>query len=83
MSAIQWTDSDSRRAEQLWSDYERANDVSGESGRTVGIDPKSGQIWFGESIQDVIAQRDAGGISVPLYFVRVGSPAYYRKGGRQ
>jgi hypothetical protein len=29
----------------------------------------------------VIAQRDAAGIATPLFFMRVGSATYYRKGG--
>ena len=46
--------------------------VSEKVGQTAGIDPASGSIWFGESIQDVIAQRDADGSEAPLFFVRVG-----------
>ncbi len=35
------------------------------------------------SIQDVIAQRDADGNTTPLFFVRVGSETYYRKGAHR
>lgn len=80
MPTAKWSSADSVRAKQIWSDYERCNDVSGLTGQTAGIDPASGRIWFGDSIQDVVAQRDAEGISEPLFVIRVGSATYYRKG---
>jgi hypothetical protein len=52
-------------------------------GQTAGIDPRSERIWLGESIQAVIAQRDSDGSEAPLFFVRVGSATYYRKGARR
>jgi hypothetical protein len=78
-----WTEADSNRAQEIWSKYRQDHDVSGEVGQTAGIDPSSGRIWFGESVQDVIAQRDADGSAAPLFLVRVGSETYYRKGGRR
>ena len=57
--------------------------MSKKVGQTAGVDPASGCIWFGDSIQDVIAQRDAEGSEAPLFFVRVGSATYYRKGGHR
>ncbi|MBM3995635.1 MAG: hypothetical protein FJ303_16005 [Planctomycetes bacterium] len=80
---VQWTDADSARAQQIWSEYQRRHDLSGKIGQTAGIEPISGAIWFGDSIQDVIAQRDAGGSAAPLFFIRVGSETYYRKGGHR
>ncbi|MEX0717405.1 MAG: hypothetical protein WD066_12500 [Planctomycetaceae bacterium] len=68
------------RARELWEEYQRAHDLSRDRGRTAGIDPESGRVWLGESIPDVIRQRDADGIDAPLHFERVGSPAYARKG---
>ena len=47
---------------------------------TAGIDPVSGQIWFGASAKDIVAQMEAEGIVTPLYFVRVGTDYYLRKG---
>lgn len=82
MLASNWTEADSKRALELWSEYRQGHDVSSKSGQTAGIDPTSGSIWFGDSIQDVIAQRDAEGRSSPLFFLRVGSDTYYRKGRR-
>lgn len=77
------TEEDARRAEACWAEYQRAHDVSDRTGQTVGIEPVTGSLWFGESIPDVVNQRNAAGIRKPLHFVRVGSDAYYRKGGRR
>jgi hypothetical protein len=83
MTVSNWTEADSNRAQEIWSEYQQRHDLSDRVGQTAGIDPASGSVWFGDSIQDVIAQRDADGTAVPLFFMRVGSPAYYRKGGRR
>ena len=83
MTVSNSTEVDSTRAQQVWSDYQQHHDVSKKVGETVGIEPVSGRIWFGHSIQDVIAQRDAEGCAAPLFFVRVGSATYYRKGGHR
>lgn len=80
MSIAEWTTADSARAQEIWLDYYKRHDVSAKAGKTAGIEPRSGSIWFGDSIQDVIAQRDAEGNKSPLYFVRVGFETYYRKG---
>lgn len=74
------TKEDALRAEALWEEYQRTHDVSARGGQTAGIDPETGRLWFGESIPEVIAQRDASGVDRPLHFVRIGSTAYYRKG---
>lgn len=81
MAVSNWTEADSKRAQQIWSEYQQHHGLSERVGQTAGIDPTSGAIWFGESIQDVIRQRDADGSNAPLFFVRLGSDAYYRKGG--
>ena len=72
------TEQDSQRAEAIWAEYRKTHDVSGRAGSAVGIDPKSGRLWFGESIVDIVEQLDADGMSIPLHFVRVGSDTYYR-----
>lgn len=82
MTLSKWTDADSSRAQKIWSSYQQCHDLSDKVGQTVGIDPASGCVWIGDSVQDVIAQRDATGSMGPLFFERVGSSAYYRKGGR-
>jgi hypothetical protein len=83
MSVSNWTEADSSRAKQIWSEYQQHHDVSGKKGQTAGIDPGSGCIWFGDSAQDVIAERDAAGNANLLFFVRVGYEYYYRKGGHR
>ena len=56
------------------------------------VDPLQGAMYgIGQDIpfpgklklKGEVAQRDAEGSDAPLYFVRVGFPAYYRKGGRR
>jgi hypothetical protein len=83
MTVSNWTEADSDRARHIWSEYQLHHDLSEKIGQTAGIDPVSGCIRFGESIQDVVAQRDADGSEAPLFFVRVGSTSYYRKGGHR
>ena len=83
MTVSNWTEADSSRAKQIWSEYRHRHDVLEKTGQTAGIEPVSGTIWFGESIEDVIAQRDAAGSRDPLFFMRVGSETYYRKGGHR
>ena len=83
MTLSNWTEADSDQAREIWSEYQQHHDVSERVGQTAGIEPVSGSIWFGDSIQDVIAQRDAARSAAPLFFMRVGSTAYYRKGGHR
>jgi len=83
MTVSTWTESDTAKAEQIWADYQHEHDLSGDVGKTAGIDPKSGRVWIGESIPDVLSQRSADGIESLLFFERVGSKTYYRKGGRR
>ena len=77
------TDIDIQRAQQIWADYQRQQDVSTQQGRTAGIDPVSGRVWLGDTILAISQQLEAEGIDAPLYFVRVGQDHYYRKGGRR
>ena len=83
MSVLNWTAADTARAKEIWADYQRAHDVSGRLGQTVGIDPVSGHIWFGDSIADVVSQRDTDRVDSSLFFERVGAETYWRKGGRR
>jgi hypothetical protein len=82
MKHSNWTQADSIRAKQIWKEYQRQHDLSNRIGQTVGIDPKSGRIWFGESIRDIVTQRDTEGLRSLLFFERIGSQTYFRKGGR-
>jgi hypothetical protein len=83
VTVSQWKEADSIKADEIWRRYQQEHDLSGLTGQTAGIDPTSGNVWFGPSIQEVVARRDAGGSAAALFFVRIGSAAYYRKGGRR
>lgn len=83
MTVSTWTEVDTTKAEKIWSEYQKQNDLSTHAGKTAGIDPSTGRVWIGESIPDVLAKRDADGADSLLFFQRVGSNTYYRKGGRR
>ena len=83
MKVSSWTDRDTERAIRVWSNYQQKHDLSSRKGQSTGIDPNSGRVWFGESIVDIGRQLDAEGLDTPLFFVRVGSDYYFRKGGRR
>src|SRR5438874_11369895 len=76
MLTTKLTEEDARRAEALWAEYQKTHDVTDRIGETVGIEPETGAMWFGESIIDVADQRDAAGMHRPLHVIRVGSDAY-------
>jgi hypothetical protein len=82
MALANWGETDSAKAKQIWAEYQQQRDLSDRIGQTVGIDPHSGRIWFGESIRDIVLQRDAEGLDSPLFFERIGSEAYFHKGNR-
>lgn len=83
MQQKNWNEADTLKARALWAEYLKHNDLSSRIGQTVGIDPQSGRIWFGESIRDIVMQRKAEGLFNPLFFERVGSLTYYRKGSHR
>lgn len=83
MKNSDWTETDSRKAKRLWEIYQKQHNLSDRIGQTVGIDPKSSRIWFGDSIQAIVQQRDQEGLNSPLFFQRVGTETYFRKGGHQ
>lgn len=82
MALVNWGETDSAKAKQIWAEYQQQHDLSNRIGQTAGIDPHSGRIWFGESIRDIVLQRDAEGLDSPLFFERIGSEAYFHKGSR-
>ena len=75
-----WKAADSVKAKQIWMRYRKRHDLSERAGQTVGIDPEEGRLWFGDSIRDIVLQRDAEGLKSPLFFERVGSETYINKG---
>jgi hypothetical protein len=80
MSQVKLTAADAATARRLWQDYQEAHDVHDLTGQAVGIDPRSGRIWFGESALEIAARQEAEGIDSPLLFLRVGSSHYVQKG---
>ena len=82
MKSLNWKQTDSHKAKQIWEEYQKQHNLSDRIGQTVGIDPKSRRIWFGSSIRDIVLQRDKEGLNSPLFFQRVGSKTYFRKRGR-
>jgi hypothetical protein len=80
MAVNAWAERDTEKARQFWAEYQRQHDISERLGQTAGIDPVSGRIWFGASAKDIVVQMEAEGIMTPLYFVRVGTDYYLRKG---
>ena len=80
MEHSNWTEDDSRKAKQIWTAYQKNHDITDQIGQTVGIDPKTERIWFGDSALEIVQQRRAEGSTSPLFFERVGYASYLRKG---
>jgi hypothetical protein len=75
---------DAAKAEAIWKQYQSLHDVSAYHDQAVGIDPETGEVWFGESASQIADQmRASHGVAKPLYFTRVGTNYYVRKGGRR
>ena len=82
-ATAQWTEDDTRKAEAAWAEFQRLNDVSDRHGQVVGIDPRSGRVWFGNDLASVTEAARVDGVDSPLLCLRVGYPYYQRKGGRR
>lgn len=80
MVASTWTDADTARALQFWSEYQQQHDISSLIGKAAGVDPITGQVWIGESAAEISRQLENEGNAKALYFVRVGFDHYIRKG---
>jgi hypothetical protein len=83
MAATEHSPLDVERAQKIWKEYAAAHDVSDMTGKAAGIDPVSGQVWLGDSASDIYCRLKSEGRAVPLFFVRVGHPTYWRKGVRR
>jgi hypothetical protein len=84
MAAIStWTSEDTQTARRIWQEYQKTHDLTDRVGKAAGIDPKTGEVWLGESALDIVRQRKEKGFDSPLFFERVGSATYLRKGGRR
>ncbi len=79
MEHPKWTEADSRRAKHIWAEYQKQHDITDQIGQTAGIDPKSGRIWFGASIIEIVEHRRAEGMTYPLFLSEsVMPPTYVR-----
>ena len=76
-------DAHANQALVIWDQYQQQHDVDSLIGQTAGIDPVTERIWFGSSAKDIWQQMATQGVDVPLYFIRVGSQHYVRKGGHR
>lgn len=78
-----WTPADTERAKAFWTDYQLNHDLSDRRGQAAGIDPETGEVFFGNSAADISRQLSAKGRQRLLFFVRVGSESYARKVGKR
>ena len=83
MAVENWTKTETEQARHIWKAYQQEHDVSTQIGQTAGIDPVSRRVWFGKSAKDIVTQMESEGVTTPLYFMRVGSDYYLRKGGHR
>ena len=83
MESLNWTAEDTRKAKAIWAEYQKQHDVSDRHGQAVGIDPDSGEVWFGPDARDVVQMARADGAEPRLFCIRVGFDHYQRKGGRR
>lgn len=69
---------DANRADAIWEEYQRTHDVSGRTGQAVGIDPDTGDVFFGRSVSSIVNDLEDAGCGRPLVYWRVGSRVYAR-----
>ena len=79
MATHTWTDADTQRAREVWREYQQRHDVSDRRGQAVGIDPASGEVFFGQSAAEIGRRLLDKGWHRPLFFLRVGSDYYAKK----
>jgi hypothetical protein len=83
MTETDWREADTARAREIWAEYQKTHDVSNRKGQVAGVDPRSGRVWFGESLSDIDEQQQAAGDEALLWAVRVGFDYFARKGGHR
>lgn len=80
---IQTTKVDIDRARAIWREFQQAHDIASIVGQTAGIDPVTGEVFFGSSAKEISMRLQVEGTHRPLYFVRIGSDHYVEKRGRR
>jgi len=75
---------DAASAWQMWEAYQRTHDTRHVRGKAVGVDPRTGEVFFGETSTEIVNTLIGRGRRPLLVFWRVGSRYYGRlRGGRQ
>ncbi|MYC76815.1 hypothetical protein F4X10_13710 [Candidatus Poribacteria bacterium] len=67
MKHANWTEADSRKCKQIWTEYQKQRDITERIGQTAGIDPKSERIWFGDSALEIVEKRETEDLTSPLF----------------
>jgi hypothetical protein len=74
---------DTDKAKQIWSKYEQTHDLSEMQHLAVGIDPESGEVHFGKSMQEIGDRLEREGRFKPLFYRWVNDPYYFHRGARR
>lgn len=75
---------DVEKAKAIWRKYQLEHDVTPLIGLTVGINPKTEELWFGTSALSAYDQQsNTRGISEPLYYLEVGQKYYAKSVGKR
>jgi hypothetical protein len=72
------SEEDVRAAMAVWEKYQQTHDVTPLKGQAVGIDPHTGEVFFGAFASDIWRRLEAEGRFRILLYTRVGRPAYGR-----
>jgi hypothetical protein len=83
MTNTQQSGLDADRAKAIWAEYERTHDLRGMEELAVGIDPDTGEVHFGASMDDIGRRLEREGRFKPLFYRWVNDPSYYHFGGRR
>ena len=68
-------------ANRLWGLYESSHDLTDDQGKIAAIEPHSGQVVIAQTASEILVMR--GKDAPPALLKRIGSPAYYQRGGRR
>jgi len=77
------SDFDVEKAKVVWAEYQRTHDLSERTGEAVGVDPTTGELFFGRGAGEIIDKLRAEGRFRFLMFWRIGYPCYSRARGRR